>query len=184
MHERQDLDTVLTSTHQCSQHQPVLTDTALWLHTFCWPSLSLDTGSVFLWKRVSTPQMSLSSESRNEASDSGISPASNITPRLSLRAGLEVQGCHLHGLPLSSSPGETGLSWTPPLHLTLSQQHEWAEWGIRWLDPLYLWTREGAREHVCIFTSIIPSTSPPTWVWLLAPEQLFWFWWWPLCSLF
>lgn len=121
-----------------------------------------------------TPWMSLSSESRNEGSGSVISPASNITPRLRQSRARSPGTSPL--LPcLCPHPLERmGSSWTPSLHLKLSQQCEWAEWRIRWLNSLYLWTREGAREkgweQVCIFTSIIPSTSPPTWVWFLAPE--------------
>lgn len=61
-----------------------------------------------------------------------------------------------------------GSSWTPLIHLKLSQQSEWAEWGITWLDSYHLWTRTGTRvreratARVCLFTvSILSTLSSP-----------------------
>ena len=73
-----------------------LMDGALWLHASCGWSVSLHIGLVLLWKAMNTPRISLSSERRNGDSCSLISPTSNITPRLRLGAGLEVQESHLY----------------------------------------------------------------------------------------
>lgn len=97
------------------------------------------------------PQMSLSSESRNEASDSGISPASNITPRLSLRAGLKAQGCHLHGPAFVLVPwGDWALLDTSTTSHAFS-----AAWVSRMGDQM-TWSfvslnREGERETGCVY---------------------------------
>lgn len=107
------------------------------------------------------PQMSLSSESRNEASDSGISPASNITPRLSLRAGLKAQGCHLHGPAFVLVPwGDWALLDTSTTSHAFS-----AAWVSRMGDQM-TWSfvslnkRRRERDRVCVFSLLLSHPLP------------------------
>lgn len=138
-----------------------LMDGALWLHASCGWSVSLHIGLVLLWKAMNTPRISVFWK---EEWSLLLTDFPNFKHHPQTKTWSRARGPGKSPLLPCLCPRlleRMGSSWTPPLQLRLSQKSEWVERRIRWLDSLYLWTREGVRVSERVTANVYFHYSYP-----------------------